>query len=161
MFVDNWTKYEDVNLVNVRHILLSVSDTSDEEAMSEAELQAEDILDEYLAGDQTEDAFAALAQQYSADGSASDGGLIEDITPGQMVEPFEDWCFDESRQPGDTGIVESEFGYHVMYFVSTGENWKDYRIANAMRTEDANAWVEELAAELPVTTQSFGMLFVG
>ena len=48
-----------------------------------------------------------------------------------------------------------------MYFVSTGENWKDYRIANAMRTEDANAWVEELAAELPVTTQSFGMLFVG
>ena len=34
-----------------------------------------------------------------------------------MVDTFNDWCFDASRQPGDTGIVKTTYGYHVMYFV--------------------------------------------
>ena len=34
-----------------------------------------------------------------------------------MVTEFNDWCFDESRQPGDHGIVETSYGYHLMYFV--------------------------------------------
>ena len=66
--------------------------------------------------------FAVLAGQHSDDpGSAENGGLYESIYPGQMVQPFEDWCFDESRQPGDTGIVKTEYGYHIMYFVEEGD----------------------------------------
>ena len=37
-----------------------------------------------------------------------------------MVDAFENWCFDANRNPGDTGIVETTYGYHVMYF--QGEN---------------------------------------
>jgi hypothetical protein len=35
-----------------------------------------------------------------------------------MVKNFENWSTDDSRQYGDTGIVESDYGYHIMYFVS-------------------------------------------
>ena len=49
---------------------------------------------------------------YSADtGSNTNGGLYTEVYQGQMVTEFNDWCFDESRQPGDTGIVYNEGGY--------------------------------------------------
>lgn len=112
--------------VDVRHILIfpegatSSTVTSKEwpqEAWDYAEKKAQEILDEYLAGEQTEAAFGELAKTHSADGNASKGGLYEDVEYGYMVEAFNDWCFDESREPGNTGIVKTEFGYHVMYFV--------------------------------------------
>ena len=92
--------------VSVRHILVA------------DEATANDVLAQYRSGAQTEDAFAALAQENSTD-NASDGGLYTGVYLGQMVQPFEDWCFDPARQPGDTGIVETNYGYHVMYFVET------------------------------------------
>ncbi len=67
--------------------------------------------------------FAFLAAENSADtGSASNGGLYEEIYPGQTVDAFDAWCFDASRQPGDTDIVETQYGYHVMYFSSVCEH---------------------------------------
>lgn len=103
------------------------------EVVLKAYEQAKDILELYENGEKTEDAFAALAEQYSADtGSVGEeatnggGGLYENIEKGQMVEPFETWVYDESRQPGDTGIVMTNYGWHVMYFVSRADEpaWK-------------------------------------
>ena len=159
MFVSGPEKF-DVNTRTVRHILIEATETDDEAvADTEAEIRAQEILDEYLAGDQTEDAFAALAVEHSADSTAADGGLIENICPGDMVEPFEDWCFDESRKPGDTGIVESEYGYHVMYYVGEGGNAMDYRTETDMRSNDVSNWIVELGEAQTVTNQSFGMFF--
>ena len=76
-----------------------------------------------------------------------------------MVKPFEDWCFDESRKPGDTGIVESDYGYHVMYYVGEGGNAMDYRTETDMRSNDVSNWVVELGEAQTVTTHSFGMFF--
>ncbi len=103
------------------------------EVVLKAYEQAKDILELYENGEKTEDAFAALAEQYSADtGSVGEeatnggGGLYENIEKGQMVEPFETWVYDASRQPGDTGIVMTNYGWHVMYFVSRADEpaWK-------------------------------------
>ena len=92
--------------------------------------EAKEIAEYYLAmyngGERTEDAFAELADTYSDDtastssGSGS-GGLIENMTPGQYVKPFEDWAFDPARLPGDVGIVETSYGYHIVYFVEADE----------------------------------------
>ncbi len=100
----------DFHPVTVRHILV------DDEAT------ANDLLAQFNAGDKSEASFAALATENTTDqGSAESGGLYTDVRKGQMVKPFENWCFDASRQPGDTGIVQTDYGYHVMYYVSQSE----------------------------------------
>ena len=109
--------------VNVRHILIEPEKDEDgnisDDAWTAAEEKAQEILDEWQAGNADEESFGELANTYSTDGgSNTNGGLYEDVYPGQMVTEFNDWCFDASRKSGDTGIVKTSFGYHVMYFVS-------------------------------------------
>ena len=124
----------DYNTVDVRHILFRV-DTSDLDSKAddyqekldarkaEQKEAAEAALKKWEEGARTEDSFAELANELSADtGSNTKGGLYTEVYKGQMVTEFNDWCFDESRQPGDTGIVYNEgsyTGYHVIYFVGT------------------------------------------
>lgn len=108
----------DYNTKNVRHILINSSNYEDKE---EALAKAQEVLDLYNAGAKGEDAFDALAEKYNED-SAS---LYENIMLDQMVDEFESWCFDEARAAGDCEIVESTYGYHVIYFVGDGEvAWK-------------------------------------
>ena len=62
--------------------------------------------------------------------------------PGQMVTEFNDWCFDADRKPGDTGIIETSYGVHVMYFDSFGKIYRDALVENALRSADYNAWYD-------------------
>ncbi len=147
------------DLINVRHILVGFSGDQNEdgtytdEAKEAARTSAEEILDEWKSGDATEDSFAELANTKSTDtGSNTNGGLYENVYPGQMVAAFNDWCFDADRKPGDTGIVETSYGYHVLYFVgTTGETYRDYQIVNDLRTADMNTWLEGLLEDYTVT----------
>ena len=116
--------------IAVRHILTkAVPDENGvytDEAKDAAKARAEEIYNEWLAGEATEESFAALAEQYSEDaGSNTNGGLYDSITPGQTVPEFDAFCFDDARMPGDTGVVYGESGayagYHVMYFVGEGD----------------------------------------
>ena len=152
-------------LKNVRHILVSFEHhheegeehdhsevTYTEEEIAAAKAEAEEILAQWKAGEATEDSFAALANEKSDDGDGTTGGLYENIYKGQMVEAFQDWCFDASRVTGDTGIVETEYGYHVMYFVGDSEtNYRDYLITNELRSVDLETWYTELCEALTVT----------
>lgn len=120
--------------VDVRHILIlpegaTVETVTTEEFSDEAwaagEQKAQEILDQWLSGDKTEDSFATLANENSADtGSNTNGGLYSGVTEGQMVEAFNDWCFDSSRQVGDYGIVKTQYGYHIMYFCGSQLLWE-------------------------------------
>lgn len=120
--------------VDVRHILLMPEDENattgedgypvySDEAWAACEAEAQRIYDEWQTGDKSEDSFAQFAMDYSVDGSASVGGLYENVYKGQMVENFENWCFDEVRKTGDHGLVKTQFGYHIMYFVGTTDIW--------------------------------------
>ena len=93
------------NLVNVRHILVSFQGDAQEdgtysdETKEAARTSAEEILNQWKSGDATEDSFAALANEKSTDGgSNTNGGLYENVFPGQMVAAFSDWCFDSDRK---------------------------------------------------------------
>jgi len=151
----------DYNLVNVRHILISVSDTTDTTAMDTAKAKAEDLLAQYEAGDKTEDAFAALAKANSEDtGTASNGGLYENVVPGATVTSFNDWCYDSARKPGDTGVIESTYGYHVMYFVNAdGTNYRDYLVENGLRSGDYSDWTTSVTGSVTYTQNALGMRF--
>ena len=79
-----------------------------------------------------------------------------------MVKAFNDWCFDESRQPGDTGIVKTSYGYHVMYFVGKSDKtFLDYRADSLLRSEQYNTWEESALENYTITLNSFGMKRVG
>lgn len=110
--------------------------------------KAQDILATYLAGDKTEDAFAELAKKHSADGNAEQGGLYEDVPQDKMVDEFENWSFAEGRKAGDVGIVETTYGYHIMYAVSEVEvtTWAD-TIKNDLAGVEYNEFAEKLAAD--------------
>ena len=151
-----------MNLANVRHILVAfeggttdettgVTTYSDEEKAA-AKTSAEEILAEWEAGDATEESFAELANTKSADSDGTDGGLYENVYPGQMVTNFNDWCFDESRKAGDTGIVESEYGYHVMFYSGDSElNYRDYQITTQLRNADLNEWYTAAVETMTLT----------
>ena len=119
-------------LVDVRHTLIQpVAEEGAEKgvytdaAWAEAEKKAQSLLDEWVAGGKSEDSFAVMADANTADGgSKGRGGLYQSVRKGQMVPEFDAWCFDEARQSGDYGIVKSEFGYHIMYFVGSNPVWR-------------------------------------
>ena len=152
-------------MVNVRHILIQPTHASDEaedahadgetysaEELAAARKSAEDILAQWKSGDHTEDSFAALANEHSADGDGTTGGLYENVYPGQMVASFNDWCFDSSRKPGDTDIVETAYGFHVMYFVgNTDLTYRDYQIENELRSSDVEQWHTDLLSAVTAT----------
>ena len=119
----------------VRHILVAFPE--DEETGETKELttsekatykaKAQEILDEYLKNP-TEENFANLAKEKTEDpGSKDNGGLYEDLNADtSFVEPFKDWYLDASRKAGDTGIIETDYGYHVMYYSkATGVTWSE------------------------------------
>lgn len=130
----------DQKLVDVRHILLipeggTVDETGTtvytDEAWAACEAAAQAILEEWKQGDATEESFAQLANTHSTDpGSNTNGGLYEQVYEGQMVEEFEAWCFDESRATGDTGLVKTSYGWHIMYYVSSEPMWVYYAEAD-------------------------------
>ena len=120
--------------VDVRHILLfpeggTTNEETGEVTYTDEEWEAcraaaQQILDQWLAGEATEESFAALANEHSDDGGSNTaGGLYEGVYVGQMVPNFEAWCFDEARQVGDSGLVQTEYGYHIMYFVGSDDIW--------------------------------------
>ena len=152
--------YQGVNdnkfsLVNVRHVLISFeggkydsatgqTKYTDEEKKAAKE-KAEKLLKEWQeAGDVSENSFAELAKKNSKD-NAEDGGLYEEVYPGQMLTNFNDWCFAEGRKAGDTGVVETEYGYHIMFFSGNADiTYRDYMIRAAKQKEDVDAWEKGL-----------------
>ena len=109
--------------------------------------KAQDILKEYLDGDKTEDAFAELAKKYSEDSNAEQGGIYTDVPKDKMVDEFENWSLAKDRKYGDVGIVESTYGYHVMYHVGAETTtWEDV-IKTDLATEKYNDFAEKIIKE--------------
>lgn len=128
------SKYKDTSITkNVGHILFTKSKHTDPEA------KAKEILELYNAGDKTRESFEAIGKENTEDSSV----FYDNVYEGQMVEEFENWLFDETRKVGDTGIVKSDYGYHIMYFVGDGlEKWY-LNVQNAIFSEDYEKWFED------------------
>ncbi len=107
-----------------RHILFYVDNKETDKdklasAKAEALEKANSILDEFKSGNMTEDDFKALEKKCLDDKSAMEATAYYNVTKGYMVEEFESWIYDE-RKAGDCEIVETQFGYHVVYFIGDG-----------------------------------------
>ncbi len=124
---------------DVRHILILVEGGTEGEdgevVYSDLEweacrAEAQKIYDEWLSGDKSEESFATLAAKYSEDqGSKTNGGLYAKLTAdlkdtASLDEDFVAWYTDDSRKAGDHGLVKSQHGYHLMYYVDSQPQWE-------------------------------------
>lgn len=164
--------HKDTTIVSndVRHILIkfpekntdgTATTTKDEdgntktnitkETKAETKAEAQKILDEYLKNP-TEENFIALTKKHTDDvdseGNPNNGGLYEDVADnGQYVAAFTKWAVDAKRKPGDTGIVETEYGYHIMYYVSAGNQTWFETVKNEIYNENYTAATDALLEE--------------
>jgi len=139
---------------DVRHILFTKDVYGSDEA---ARIKAEEILQTYLAGERTAEAFGALAKQYTEDGNGDVGGLYENVIQGQMVAEFNDWMFDPGRQVGDTGIVKTSYGYHVMYHVGDGDVLWMVDAKEALMEKDYKEFLNNAKKTYPITFDKAGL----
>jgi parvulin-like peptidyl-prolyl isomerase len=103
-FLANSSDYETIERVRASHILV---DTREE---------AEEILSEINGGAD----FAELARERSTCPSGASGGDLDWFGRGAMVVPFDEAVF--ALNVGDmSGIVETEFGYHIILLTDREE----------------------------------------
>ncbi|MGN0977400.1 MAG: C39 family peptidase [Faecousia sp.] len=129
--------------VDIRHILLipqeitledgtveTVSVAADgkvtcsEEAWEACRERAETLLSSWQSDRNASEAtFAELAYQFDESGSRLNGGAYRQLRQGQLMKTLDAWCFEESRQSGDTVILRSDYGYHILYFSGSTQIW--------------------------------------
>ncbi|KAK47505.1 molecular chaperone SurA [Caballeronia jiangsuensis] len=98
---------------HVRHILLRVSDGMSEQAARQKLL---DIKQQVASGGD----FANFARTYSQDGSASQGGDLGWISPGETVPEFER-AMNNLQDGAVSDPVRSEYGYHLIQVLGRRE----------------------------------------
>lgn len=174
-YSENGITKESGKYVDVRHVLIVPEDenatTGDDgypvysdDAWAACEAEAQKLYDQWLAGDMSEDSFAALANEHSYDSDGTDGGLYTDVSEGYMVENFNDWCFDAARQPGDHGLVKTQYGYHIMYFVGSRDIWyatAESDLIDSRASALLPASMEKHPVEIDYTAIALGLVDLG
>ncbi len=142
----NETKMADVRQVLIAYEGGTTDDngttTYTDEEKAAAHTKAEELLQTWKDGGATEDAFITLVNDN--DSSATEGGLVENINK-QSSSDYKSWAMDESRQAGDSTIIDSSSGCYIVYYVGDSAlNYRDYMISNAKRTEDMTSWEDSI-----------------
>ena len=91
-----------------RHILIKVAAGADAQTDAAAKAKAEGIVKQIQGGAN----FAELAKKFSDDASKDEGGELGFYRRGATVPEFEKALF--SQKIGDTQIVKSQYGYHIL-----------------------------------------------
>jgi peptidyl-prolyl cis-trans isomerase D len=128
--------------VRARHILIKVDSGADDATKAAAKARAEAALARAKKGED----FATLAKELSEDkGSAKKGGDLGYNPKGRMVAPFDDAQF--ALKPGElSGVVESQFGYHVIKVEGVREG--DVPVAEAKHELAEKLYLDRKASEL-------------
>ncbi len=159
-FAESGFSKESGNYYDVRHILIPIEGGTEDESgnvvysdqdWTDCRNKAQALLDEFLAGEATEEIFASMAQEHSTDGgSNTNGGLYSQLSEAtNFVDTFKNWYLDETRKPGDTGLVESVHGCHIMYFSSSYPIW-EYEAESMLLSDKTSQMLEEAQEEWPM-----------
>ena len=151
--VDTLHKDDDMTK-NVGHILIKTDlktyeegasdekiaevEAENEKILADAKAKAEDVLALFILGEQTEEAFEKLAEVYNDDSNV----FYRNVREGDMVEEFEDWLFDDARKIDDVEIVQTDYGYHVMYYRGEEIEWHA-NASQAVLNDKYDAWLED------------------
>lgn len=139
-------------LAGMRHILLSV--TVDKDGNSDDAAVYEEIKGLYTQWEKSgfsEDTFISLASANTDDpGSKETGGLYASFAYGTMVSEINDWIYAEGRKTGDSSIIKTDYGYHLVWFTGYGEiAWKEACLPG-LQDEDYYELLDELEKKYAV-----------
>lgn len=125
--------------VNARHILI-VPENAGDAAKAAAKATADSLLAVIKKGGAD---WAQLATRHSTDpGSKDKGGDLGWFTDGVMVPAFNNACFEGTK--GQTTLVETQFGYHVIQIVDQSKPVKKVQLALLERTvTPSNATIQK------------------
>ena len=165
VFVTAPAKKDTTVTKNVAHILISATtagydddDTAQsKKASAKAKAEADKLLAEYKNGEQTLDSFKKLGEEHTEDGNV----VYENVNKGDMVTAFNDWIFDEARKEGDTDIVETEYGWHIMYFIGNGEEAWRADAVDGVVSDKLEDWYDEKAEAYHVAFNESAVARVG
>jgi len=141
---------------NVRHILIGFGTEADPftgqptpptpEERAAAAAEADSVYAQWRSGPATEESFMDWVRETSDDyrGEPDPGFFGEINRQSHFVPEFRDWAVDEARRPGDVEIVETMFGFHIMYFVglNTEMTHRHAMAQQAMSSEAFQEWLE-------------------
>ena len=121
---ENQREFTTLEAVKARHILKKFPDNATDEQKAEVKVAAEELLKTVNAELAAGADFAELAKKHSEGPSAPQGGALRGSNPklppgdyftrGEMVKPFEEAAFDTLKPGGVSGLVETQFGYHII-----------------------------------------------
>jgi peptidyl-prolyl cis-trans isomerase D len=143
---DNMASFSTPEQTRASHILFATAG-KDEAAVRKT---AEEVLARVQKGED----FAALAKQFSDDGSKEMGGDLDFNARGIMVPEFDAAMW--ALQPGQTSaeLVKTQFGFHIIRVTdrraAVNRTLDEVRpqLENQIRTEKARAEASRLSAEL-------------
>ena len=158
-----------MKISNVRHLLVEFGKTgkddngnavtsADDKAAAKA--KATELYEQWQKDGGTEEKLIELTDKCLEDLTAKDGGLLENITPDtNYVENFLKWSIDPERKKGDSEVIETEYGYHIMYFVDHSDlNYRDFMINNTLINEAMDKWYEETLKTVTATNKDIEKL---
>ena len=134
----------DYTTKNIRQILITSGNHENAEG---AKAEAERILAEWKAGEATDASFEALADKYNEGLSA----YYENMTKNSGLSQFDEWIYDDSRKAGDADVVETYYGYHVIYLVGDGDVEWEAEVKSVMTNDKYDEITHELEEKYPVT----------
>ncbi|WP_293873992.1 peptidylprolyl isomerase [Flavobacterium sp.] len=147
--------------VKASHILISWEGTKvptkkEKRTKEQAKAKAEGLLAQAQANPGM---FMMLAMTNSDDSSAQQGGDLGYFAPGQMVKPFNDFVF--NNPVGKIGLVETEFGYHIINVTDKQDAVKLATIAQKIQPSEATndkAYTEATKFEMDAVKKDFATL---
>lgn len=108
-YTKNPDRFKEEEAVRASHILIRVEPNANAAAKAKAKATIDSVLKQARAGGD----FAKLAQQYSQDGSAAQGGDLNFFPKAQMVPEFSNVAF-ALKKDQISDVVTTQFGYHII-----------------------------------------------
>jgi peptidyl-prolyl cis-trans isomerase D len=143
------------------HILVRTQDTFSDAEMTAARAAAETALGRVKGGEE----FAQVAREISEDSSASAGGDLGFFQKGAMTLPFEQAVWELTEIGQISGLVQTQFGYHVIQLTGRSEArlqpFEEVReeVEREVRFQRSGERAAELAAEFAAAARAHPAAF--